>query len=132
MRTAYPIIITENKGMHIVTIPDFDINTEGENMADAMYMARDAIGMIGISMLDDNEALPLPTALGDVIEAKETDIVTLVDIDFDEYRRKHDNRVVKKNCTLPSWLNELAIENNINFSQVLQEGIRSKLGLVGQ
>ncbi|MCK9217987.1 MAG: HicB family protein, partial [Firmicutes bacterium] len=56
-------------------------------------------------------------------------IYTLVDIDFDEYRRKHDNRSVRKNCTIPSWLNEEAIKAEINFSKVLQEALLNQLNI---
>lgn len=40
-----------------------------------------------------------------------------------------DNRTVKKTLTIPSWLNELALERNINFSQTLQEALMKELGL---
>ncbi len=86
-------------------VPDFDINTEGDTLTEAIEMARDAIGVVGIDMEDDNEVLPEPTAVSGVKAGSVTDIVTLVDVDFGEYRRKNDMRAVKKNCTIPSWLN---------------------------
>ena len=55
--------------------------------------------------------------------------MTLVDIDFDIYRRKNELRAVKKNCTIPSWLNYEAEKANINFSQVLQDALIQKLNL---
>ena len=51
------------------------------------------------------------------------------DVDFDEYRKKNDMRAVKKNCTLPSWLNYEAEKANINFSQLLQQALIQKLNL---
>lgn len=54
-------------------------------------------------------------------------LVTLIDIDIDDYIRKHDNRLVKKTLTIPSRLNELAKENNINFSRVLVDALQKKL-----
>jgi post-segregation antitoxin (ccd killing protein) len=38
-----------------------------------------------------------------------------------------NEKSVKKTLTIPSWLNDLAIENNINFSQTLQEALRKEL-----
>ena len=38
------------------------------------------------------------------VKREDDDIVTLVDIDFSEYRRKTENRAVKKNCTIPYWM----------------------------
>ena len=40
-----------------------------------------------------------------------------------------DNRYVRKNLTIPAWLHDIAMENDINFSQTLQEALKEKLGL---
>lgn len=129
MNTAYPIILSpSSNGGFLVYIPDFNLNTEGKDIADAMFMARDVIGLMGIDMQDDNEKLPSPSNIQD-LNHQSSDIITMIDINFDDYRRKHDNRVVKKNCTLPSWLNEIATERGINFSQVLQDGLKATLHL---
>lgn len=125
MREAYPIILTRGQKYVVVSIPDFDINTQGEDFADAMEMARDAIGLMGIDMQDDGKELPTPTPITEL--TVENGVVTLVDIDFDIYRRKNELRAVKKNCTIPSWLNYEAEKANINFSQVLQNALMEQL-----
>ena len=125
MKNAYPIILTQGQKYVVVSIPDFDINTQGEDFADAMEMARDAIGLMGIDMQDDGKELPTPTPISEL--TVENSVVTLVDIDFDVYRRKNELRAVKKNCTIPSWLNYEAEKANINFSQVLQNAIMEQL-----
>jgi len=130
MKETYPIIMTKGKEKIIVYIPDFKINTQGETEADAMAMARDAIGLIGIDMEDGNEKLPAPTSLYDVYRENKTDIITLVDVDFSEYRRKNDMRSVKKNCTIPSWLSYEAEKAGINFSATLQMALKQELHLV--
>jgi post-segregation antitoxin (ccd killing protein) len=53
----------------------------------------------------------------------------MIDVDFVAYRRKHDNRMVKKNCTIPYYLNVEAEKLGINFSRVLQEALLQKLKL---
>jgi len=130
MKATYPITMTQGDKYIVVYIPDFDINTQGENEADAMEMARDAIGLIGIDMEDENEKLPVPTLLSAVKREKKTDIITLVDVDFAEYRRKNDMRSVKKNCTIPSWLSYEAEKAGINFSATLQAALKQELHLV--
>ena len=130
MKETYPIIMTKGKEKIIVYIPDFNINTQGETEADAMAMARDAIGLVGIDMEDENEKLPAPTLLHDVYSEDKTDIITLVDVDFAEYRRKNDMRSVKKNCTIPSWLSYEAEKAGINFSATLQMALKQELHLV--
>ena len=129
MRVVYPIILTQGKKYVIVTIPDFNINTQGTDNAHAMEMARDAIGLMGTDMEDENEILPKPSALSELKKENEDDIITLVDVDFAEYRRKNDMRTVKKNCTIPSWLNFEAVKAGVNFSAVLQTALKQELHL---
>lgn len=127
MKGVYPIVLTPGTKYIVVYVPDFEINTQGADMADAIEMARDAIGIMGIDMQDDGEALPEASAIGDVeVESKDA-IVTLVDVDFTEYRRKNDLRAVKKNCTIPSWLNFEAEKAGVNFSAILQAALKKEL-----
>ena len=129
MKNTYPIILTPEDVGFTVYIPDFNVNTEGDDLTEAIEMARDAIGLMGIDMEDDKKALPLPTALEKVKHAA-NEIITLVDVDFAEYRRKNELKTVKKNCTLPSWLCYEAEKANINFSQVLQSALKQELHIV--
>ena len=90
MKGAYPIILQKTEDGYYVNIPDFEIGTQGDSIADAMEMARDAIGLTGIDMEDDGKTLPEPYTVK--FEQEKDDIVTLVDVDFTEYRRRADNR----------------------------------------
>ena len=125
MKNAYPVIMTHGKEYIVVYIPDFNINTQGKDYAEAIEMARDAIGLMGIDMEDEKEALPKPSPISEV--KAENGIVTLVDVDFAEYRRQNDMRSVKKNCTIPSWLNAEAEKAGVNFSAVLQAALKQEL-----
>lgn len=130
MKNAYPIVMTQGKEFIVVYIPDFNINTQGENIPDAIEMARDAIGIMGIDMMDDGETLPEPSSLETVQSTVPSGgVVSLVDVDFGEYRRKNDMRAVKKNCTIPSWLNYEAERAGVNFSAVLQNALKKELNI---
>ncbi len=131
MKNAYPVIMSKGKEYIIVFVPDFNINTQGKDYADAIEMARDAIGLMGIDMEDDNEILPVPSELS-TIKASSDDIITLVDVDFTEYRRQNDMRTVRRNVTLPSWLNFAAEKSGINVSAVLQRALKSELQIAEQ
>ncbi len=124
---AYPIVLKRTAEGYYVEIPDFDIGTQGTSVVNAMEMARDAIGLMGIDMEDDGKSIPEPYT--NEIIREEDDILTLVDVDFTEYRRKVDNRAVKKNCTLPYWLSVEADKRGLNYSRVLQEAIMNTLGI---
>ena len=130
MKSAYPIVMTQGKEFIVVFVPDFNINTQGKDVPDAIEMARDAIGLRGIDMEDDGEALPKPSSLSSIqSSAPDGSIVSLVDVDFTEYRRQNDMRAVKKNCTIPSWLNAAAERAGINFSATLQTALKKELGI---
>ncbi len=128
MKAAYPIIMSKGESHIVVFVPDFGINTQGENYVDAMEMARDAIGLMGIDMEDEKEPIPKPTALAEVAK-EDGDVVTLVDVDFAEYRRRNDMRTVRRNVSLPSWLNAEAEKAGINVSAVLQSALKAELHL---
>lgn len=128
MKNAYPIVMEKDGEGFIVSIPDFKIGTQGEDIPDAMNMARDAIGIVGIDMEDSGELLPEASSLAQVQkDAPEGAMVSFVDIDFTEYRRKNELRVVRKNCTIPSWLCYEAERAGVNFSAVLQAGLKREL-----
>ena len=125
MKTVYPVILTPAESGYVVFVPDLNINTEGDTLADAIAMARDAIGLWGICEEDAGRTIPAGSC--DLPECADGEVATLVDIDFDAYRRAHDMRAVRKNCTIPSWLNEAAEAAHINFSSALQAGLRQQL-----
>ncbi len=130
LKMVYPVVFTElkNESGYMAFVPDFDINTQGETLAEAIVMARDAIGLCGIDIQDDNKILPKASTFVD-IKAEENQIVSMVDIDFDAYRRANEKRAVRKNVTLPSWLNDAAENAGINFSAVLQEALKNMLNV---
>ena len=128
MKQVYPVILhPEVEGGFSVSIPDLNIGTQGETIAETIDMARDAIGLWGICEQDEGRVIPEPSGL--TPEHEEGELVTLVDIDFDAYRRAHDMRTIRKNVTIPSYLNDLAERAGVNFSQVLQDGLKQRLGV---
>jgi len=127
MKAAYPIVMSKGSEYIVVYVPDFNINTQGTDYADAMEMARDAIGLVGIDMEDDKEEIPKPSPIETIKPEHDGDVVTLVDVDFAEYRRKNDMRTVRRNVSLPSWLDSAAKEADINVSAVLVRALKQEL-----
>lgn len=89
MRAAYPIVISQDDGCFVVFVPDFNVNAQGTDLADAIFMARDAIGLVGIDMEDEKEPLPTPSPINAIKKENPDDIVTLVDVDFTKYRKEN-------------------------------------------
>ena len=138
MKQVYPVIFTQlndEKDTVLIEVPDLEILTEGFGMADAVEMARDAIGLKGICYEDEGKEIPTPRTMAEVNSSKGTfagageSFVSLVDIDFQEYRRRADNKTVRRNVTLPNWLNQEAEQAHVNVSRVLQEALMMKLGV---
>ncbi len=136
MEQVYPVFICymndESEHPYLACVPDMDILTEGDSFADAIKMARDAIGLTGISMEDHQEKLPEPSSQSAAIEkarqnAGEIDFskgtLTYVDIDFTEYRKQTETKTVLRNVSLPDWLSHEAEHAGINISKVLQDAL---------
>lgn len=123
MKSTYPVIIREVAGGYLVDLPGFDINTFGSSQYEAIEMARDAIGAAGIDKLDHGEPLPEPITYKEARVLGGNDLVSVVDIDFDQYRSELDNRLVRKNLTIPYWMSVKAGNMGLNLSHVLREAV---------
>ena len=86
MVKVYPIILTPSQVGYVVTVPDLNINTHGSDILDAIFKARDAIGMWVINEQDDGRDVSEPSTTEPV--HKNNELVSWVDVDFDQYREK--------------------------------------------
>jgi hypothetical protein len=89
-------------------------------------MAEDFLCLALYDMEENKQDAPKPSGIREV-EAGEDDIVTLVSVDTDTYRRYYENKLVKKTLNIPSWLNQRAEAANVNFSQTLQRALKEVL-----
>lgn len=123
----YPAVFHKaEEGGFWVSFPDVpECLTEGENMTQAYEMAVDALGLALSDRMANKEDIPEITE-ADKIKVDEG-VIVIVEFDMMQYRKKHNNRAVKKTLSIPEWLNEEAIEQGINFSQVLQEALMEKV-----
>ena len=126
MKTAYPVIFTKLSDGYAAHAPDFPLDTQGDDLAEAIEMARDAIGIMGIDMEDDKKPLPTPSA-PESVTCEAGEFISMVDIDFTEYRRANERRTVRRNVSLPSWLNTEAERAGINVSSILQTALKQEL-----
>ena len=129
MKLEYPIVVKKEKGDYIVYVPDLDINTFGKTFNEAVDMAYDAIGMVYITREDKKLKIKKPSRLNTIQNNKayEKYIVTSIIIDPIVFREKNDNISVRRNITLPSWLDKLVRKSKINVSEFLQQKLRTEL-----
>lgn len=138
MKCVYPALIAKHENDYLAFVPDLDIYTEGTSFADAIEMARDAIGLKGIDYEDDKKALPEASNAEQAVAIAKQDteifdysqgILTYIDVDFSEYRKAVDTRSVRRNVTLPCWLNNEADKAGVNVSGILQEALMRVLNV---
>lgn len=131
MKYVYPAIFTaEENNAYSVYFPDLEgCYTCGDNLEDALYMAEDILAFTLYDYEKEAQKAPEPSKL-QVIETKDNEFVNYITCDTFEYRKRHNNKAVKKTLTIPEWLNEEAIAKGINFSQVLQDGLKKQLGIL--
>ena len=140
MTTIYPACFYHEDNGYSVIFPDLNyLATCGDNLQEAMDKAVECLAFY-IYELDKDEVLNKASDIKDIdlIEISKTldmkinkkdSFVSYVSVDVDDYAKKYFEKAVKKTLTIPAYLNKLAIENNINFSQVLQEALKEKLKL---
>lgn len=121
METSYPIVLTFTKEGYTAYIPDFNLTVKGEKQSDAIDAAKKAVYLWALSEENAEKSIPKPFSTNGIV-AKSGQIVTLVDVFLEDQQR-----MVQKSIAIPCWLNELAEKENIDFSQVLQEGLKEKL-----
>ena len=125
MKYAYPVILYPDDGQVGAIVPDLPgCFTFGQDKADALLMAKDAIEMWLWDAENKGELIP---KVSDVVEILEGQTLTLVAADTDTWRRANDTKSVKKTLSIPSWLNTQAEKANAPFSQILQEGLKEYL-----
>ncbi len=136
MMQIYPVIFTETKDEKetvLVYIPDINGMTEGYGIYDAFSMAKDYIGNYLCTKADSS--FPVPTPIEEVVPESSVfasagkSSVFLVDVDVDSFRRRNKSRYVRRNISLPEWLDEMAVSEKINVSEVTQNALKQRLGL---
>lgn len=129
MKYYYPATFSPEDGMYNVDFPDLDgCFTSGENETDALEMAADALAAWLTHLEDQKIVIPSPSPAGSV-SAPSGGFVSMIPADTVAYRRLTSNKAVRRNVTLPSWLNEAAEAANINVSQTLQNALREQLNI---
>ncbi|MDE6252605.1 MAG: type II toxin-antitoxin system HicB family antitoxin [Lachnospiraceae bacterium] len=141
MLSVYPACFFKEKNGYSVIFPDLNwLATCGETLNEALTMAIDCLAGYLYSSEKDGEVIPTPSAINDIdlkSIANELDLdssiedafVNMVSVDVAEYAKLHFEKSVKKTLTIPAWLNSIALEQNVNFSQVLQDALKVKLNI---
>lgn len=119
----YPAIFRKEENGYSVFIPDLKNATCGEDLAEAIYMAKDLIGSLAVQFIEyDKVDMPKASNIEDIKLEESGDFVTLIDLDYEEYKRSLV-KSVKKTVYISKELNDRAEDLHINFSQTLQDAL---------
>ena len=135
MLSMYPAFFYKEKdGGYSVIFPELGISTCGDDLNAAANMAVDCLAGFLYDLKLEKKTYPVAPDISALDPDKEYDeyesvFVNMVTVDVDEYARKHFEKSVKKTLSIPQWLNDMAVEKGINFSQVLQQALKEQLGI---
>ena len=127
MKLVYPAVFTpciEKEG-YTVEVPDLPgCVTEGKDLVDAIEMGVDAARGWVLGELEEGNNIPAPSLRKENIKLEDPEsFVSMLVLDMDAYAEKYGDKTVRKNITIPAWLNTYGEKNNINFSRVLQDAL---------
>lgn len=128
-RYVFPALF-EYEGDDInVSFPDLPgCLTFGKSEEEAIFNAKEALEGYLYVLESDNDEIPEPSKVKD-IERSVNEVVVLVDVWMPLVRDQESNKAVKKTLTIPKWLNDVAEQNNVNYSHLLQAALKKHLGI---
>ena len=130
MKLIYPAVFypfSDGSGGYTVEFPDLPgCVTEGKDLEEAFEMATDAASGWVLDELEEGNSVPKASGYGEV-EKRKNGQVNMVLLDMDAYAEQYGEKAVRKNVTIPAWLNTFAEKQKMNFSQLLQEAILAKV-----
>lgn len=131
MKLVYPACFYEdpNTNEYTVVVPDLQgCTTGGSNLSEAIEMAIDAASGWILTALEEGESIPKPTDIKNIkldyeLNPNGKAFVSVISLDIESYAEKYGDKAVRKNLTIPAWLNTFAEEKHINFSETLQKAL---------
>jgi predicted RNase H-like HicB family nuclease len=123
LKLTYPAIFYEGEGGYSVEVPDLPgCVSGGKTLAEAILMGTDAASGWILTELEDGRVIPKASAIKD-LRPEEGGFVSVLVLDMDSYTEHYGNKAVRKNLTIPAWLNTFAESRHINFSKALQDSL---------
>jgi len=128
MKYVYPAIFRpEPEGNYHVFFPDIKgAGTCGDDFSDCIEMGGDWLCQKLYNMEESGNSIPAPSSINDIVK-QDGDVVTLISVDTNSYRRFYESKLIKKTLNIPYWLNARAEDASINFSQALQKALKEEL-----
>ncbi len=129
MKVMYPALFEKEDSSYNVTFPDLpEAITCGDTLEQAIEMAKECLGLCLDVRKENKEEIPVMSDPS-MINCANGTFVMMIEFDSIEFNKRYNKKAIRKNVTIPAWLNELAEEKNVNFSNVLQNALMKKLNI---
>ena len=123
MMFVYPAVFHQENNAYWVEFPDLPgCQSFGDTLPETMAEAQEALAAYVLTLLEQGKPLVQPSEMASIIP--EDGFTSLVACTIEQYK---ETKAVKKTLTIPSWLNDRATAMGVNFSQVLQEALITKI-----
>ena len=126
MKLIYPAVFTPyyDEGGYDVTIPDLpDCYASGDTLADAIEDAVNQASGVILSIMEKGGDVPPASEYSEIQNEDPDDFVSLIVLDMGAYSDAHAQKSVRKNITIPAWLNAYGEAHHVNFSRLLQDAL---------
>lgn len=122
---TYPAVFYEaEEGGYSVEVPDLDgCFTEGDTLAEAIEMAVDAASGWVLDELEDGKQIPKASTYEEISKKYKGEMVNMIVLDMETYAEKYGKKAVRKNLTIPAWLNTFAEQKELSLSEVLKNAL---------
>lgn len=126
---SFPAVFDYDQDGISVSFPDLPgVFTCGDDEEEAYRNAKEALGLHLFGMEQDGDIIPSPSKVVQLsLDPNQAPLI--VNVFMPSIRDRVQRATLKKTLTIPKWINDLAEENKINFSQVLQEALKERLDI---
>ena len=129
MKYVYPALFHPEEGGFFISFPDIDgCFTQATSIPEGLDMATDALSLMLWHMEEEHMEVPASSPISS-LNVDDGSFATLICADTLAYRRLHDTKAIRKTLSIPRWLDTLAVQHNINFSNLLQNALMRELGV---
>lgn len=126
MKLVYPAIFYPNQEQegYTVIFPDLPgCVTFGNDLADSIDMAMDAASGWVLTELEDGNPIPTASSINDITPDEPDGFVSMISLDMEAYAQKYGSKSVRKNATIPAWMDTFIEKNNLSISKILQDAV---------
>ncbi|KGE20682.1 type II toxin-antitoxin system HicB family antitoxin [Paenibacillus wynnii] len=127
---VYPLVVERTDTNLSMYFPDFPgTAVTAADITEGLTRAKEMLSFRALELEESRQNLPQPSEPNQITLEDSSDLIVYVEVFMPPFRNVEANKAVTKNCTLPKWLRDAADEAGLNFSQVLQSGLKEALGL---